>query len=337
MKITPCRPKKLPLRFLDWKQFVDVLGKAHRILAQYEGVIKSVEHPKRLFALLSIQEALASLEAEPNASSVEDVLSKEKFSLQTAVFSYQKALAFVQHYPQERPISCAFLCRLHRIIKKGAAESGKIRKRQNWIGPEGKGMSYAYFLPPSVSHIPNSLGNLKKYVSYPEKDVLVQLAIFFAQLLIIHPFMDGNGRLARVLVPFFLYKKKLLSSPLFYLSLYFKKHRLEYFERLFAITKENDWEGWIRFFLKGIIEEGRSLIDTALKIRSHFQQLLKEIKLSDKERKYLEYLFSSPIMKKERWEILKRLCKKLEILEEKGWVFTHKKYMMLSFLHKIMH
>ena len=106
---------------------------------------------------------------------------------------------------------------------------------------------------------------LNAYVNKKEKDPLVQLAIYFAQLLIIHPFMDGNGRLARSLVPIFLYKKGLISTPRFYLSAYFKRHRLEYFKRLYMISKKKDWEGWIRFFLQGIIEEGELMIRQCLR------------------------------------------------------------------------
>lgn len=101
--------------------------------------------------------------------------------------------------------------------------------------------------------------NLLQYMRKQEADPLVQLAIAFAQLLIIHPFMDGNGRVGRVMIPLFTYKKGVTSKPILHLSRYFKKHRLAYFEKLFAITTNKMWEEWIRFFLKGVIVESERL------------------------------------------------------------------------------
>ncbi len=340
MKIKPCRPKKLPLRKLDWEKFVDSLGRAHRKLAQYEEQIKRVPHPRSLFSLLVTREALDSLEKQPKSPTLEEVLIGQVFPEKVSnpliqwILNDRNALVMVGECSEREKISLAFLCRLHGIIKKDAREIpsqvGRIRDRQNWIGPEGRGRKEAYFYPPAASQLAANLKNLKKYAIYREKDPLVQLSIFFAQLLIIHPFMDGNGRLARAVIPFFLFKKKLISSPLFYMSVYFKKHRLEYFERLFAITKENDWEGWIRFFLKGVIESAEQSIQKIGAIRSLYEDMLKEMGDSLDHRKKLELLFTMPIMKKEKWEQLKSDCEALEMLEVKKWIVPYKKKTMVA-------
>ena len=107
---------------------------------------------------------------------------------------------------------------MHRILKK--EQNGKFRKRQNWIGPKGCTQKEAYFLPPLYTKVPQAMKELQLYGNKQEKDPLVQLAIYFAQLLIIHPFMDANGRLARCVIPLFLYKKKIIPAPRFYLSAY---------------------------------------------------------------------------------------------------------------------
>lgn len=115
-------------------------------------------------------------------------------------------------------------------------------------------MKEGYFYPPLPELVAKSMKNLERYYkSRKEKDPLVHLAIYFAELLIIHPFMDMNGRIARAIIPLFLYKKGLTPKPNFYMSAYFKQRRLKYFKQLYQITAENDWEGWIRFFLQGII------------------------------------------------------------------------------------
>ncbi|MBP7074048.1 MAG: Fic family protein [Rhabdochlamydiaceae bacterium] len=159
---------------------------------------------------------------------------------------------------KKQPLTLALFCKLHRKIlleAKNIKEAGKFRTRQNWIGPEGCSCEEGYFFPPNFKQVPRYMQNLKQYINSKEKDPLVQLAIFFAQLLIIHPFMDGNGRLARLLIPIILHKKEVLSSPIFEMDGYFKKNRGKYFEKLFQISSKNDWEGWIRFFLEGIIEK----------------------------------------------------------------------------------
>lgn len=158
----------------------------------------------------------------------------------------------------KQPFTLTLLRKMHRTIMKGSLPSGDIgrfRQRQNWIGPKGGSIEEAFFLPPRFEIVPEYMENLKSYINSKEKDSLVQIAIFFAQLLIVHPFMDGNGRLARALVPWLLCKKGLTSAPHFSLDNYFKKHRMKYFEKLNRISENNDWEGWIRFFLEGIIEE----------------------------------------------------------------------------------
>jgi Fic family protein len=163
------------------------------------------------------------------------------------------------HRKKKQPLTLALFCNLHRKIlseTKSTKEAGKFRTQQNWIGPEGCSREEGYFFPPPFKLVPKYMQNLKHYINSKEKDPLVQLAIFFAQLLIIHPFMDGNGRLARRLIPIILHKKEVLSRPLFEMEGYFKKNRGKYFEKLFQISTNNDWEGWICFFLEGIIEQG---------------------------------------------------------------------------------
>jgi len=163
--------------------------------------------------------------------------------------------------PKKPPrISFALLCTLHRKLVKTAKKKGDIghfRKRQNWIGPENEGIEKAHYLPPKASQIPRHMKNLSHYLHSKEKDPLVQTAIWMAQFLSIHPFMNGNGRVARAMIPIILCYKKLLPAPHFNVEPYFKKYRQAYFEKLFAITQNQEWEEWIRFFLKGIIYTGK--------------------------------------------------------------------------------
>jgi Fic family protein len=250
------RPVRLPLKDLNWQEFADLLWKAHAVLGRFDQMVRSVPYSTEVFSPLLHKELLSSHPSEKK------------------VIRYQKAL-HAATLGAKKPFTLSLLRKMHRLLKEGAAPSkdvGRFRSRQNWIGPEGGSIKEAYFLPPKFNDVPRYMDNLKQYLNSREKDPLVQLSIFFAQLLIIHPFMDGNGRLARALIPMILCKKKVISAPLFFMSAYFNNYRLKYFEKLFAISEKNDWEGWIRFFLEGVIEVGEKNLkkmSSILKNRAH--------------------------------------------------------------------
>ncbi len=227
-------PSALPLRRLKWSSFAKELAKAHAALEQFNGRM------------------------EKGGS----LLAKKLWDQETAKRKeYARALKFSCRHRGK--FSTRLLCKIHRAVKKNSGafkqDIGKIRRRQNWIGPEGKGIERAYFYPPKAALVRPCLNNLLEYADGPEKDDLVQLAVFFAQFLLIHPFMDGNGRVARALIPLFLYKKKVTAKPLLFMSRYFKKHRIDYFYKLYQISSRKNWEGWIRFFLKGLEESSDTL------------------------------------------------------------------------------
>ena len=142
------------------------------------------------------------------------------------------------------------------------------------------------------------LSNFEKYIHYEEKDTLVQLSIVHAQFEIIHPFVDGNGRVGRILIPLFLYEKKLLSSPMFYISEYLEANRDEYYIRLKAITSEKKWEDWIGFFLKSVIEQSKANSKKARAILELYEQKKERIQAVTRSQyviKILDTLFSKPI------------------------------------------
>lgn len=326
MKFKTCVPDKLPLRSLKWESFVNLIGRAHATLARFDEVVSSVKNPQDVFSLLRSEEVLASLESQTIAVTVEELLTGHSLQDKNIIkfLNYQKALLSASKRIKTQPFSFSLLCAIHGTIKKDQKdkkkEIGRFRTEQNWIGPVGRGIEEAYYYPPDVKILHAYMDNLKKYFSYKERDPLVQLAILFAQLLVIHPFMDGNGRVGRVLIPLFLYKKKLISAPLFYLSSYFKKHRYQYFDKLFTITTEHKWEEWIHFFLKGIIEEGECNMQKARKILSLYQQFNAEVGDSKEAKGVIDALFACPILSREKWNKQKAAVKRLKRLEEKKWI-----------------
>lgn len=277
MKIKTAVPPTLPLRSIKWEAFADLLGKAHAAVARYDEIIKSAENRQAVLSILTAEESLDSVESKKTKTRLIKILKhpgNRKLSGDAEnllqILNYRAALAKGKKRIEDHPFSGALLCELHGTIRKGAhvakKDIGRWRDRQNWIGPEGKGKEEAYYFPPTLSVMFKKLDNWLKYVRSKDKDPLVQIAIAFAQLLAIHPFMDANGRVARALIPLFLYKKKVTSCPIVYLSKYFKKNRFQYFNSLYAVNSKHRWEEWIRFFLEGIIEECEDNAKEAKKI-----------------------------------------------------------------------
>ena len=160
-------------------------------------------------------------------------------------------------------------------------------------------MAEATYIPPPPERVMASLDNWEKYIHSQEVDPLVQLAIVHAQFEIIHPFMDGNGRIGRMLVPLFLYEKKLIPYPTFYISSYLESHRAEYYDRLGSISRDNQWEEWIRFFLKAIAAESEKNSYKARQILSLYEEmkgLFVEWTKSQYSVLALDTLFAQPII-----------------------------------------
>lgn len=242
MDIKPATAPRLPIKHLKWEQLIPIIGSAREALGRFDETLKKTK-PQRLKALKN-KEARAFLQGKDSQQ----------------ITLAEKGLDFAIQWTKEKPLNLEFLCRLHAIVKQDGPnpeEIGRLRKRQNWIGPEGRPINEAYFFPPEAKKVPGHMRALFRYLHKKEKDPLVQLAIFFAQLLIIHPFMDGNGRVARIFIPVWAWKRGLLCKPALFLNCYFERNRLQYFRKLFEVSEEGAWEGWIQYFLKGIIEQSQ--------------------------------------------------------------------------------
>jgi Fic family protein len=242
-KIIPFRPRAFPPRGLNKKILAKPLQRASRLLEKYRAALEAAPPSKRLFSRLAYLEAIASLASQSHPK-------------QMMVAHYKEALLWA--CKRKTPWSKKFLCTIHRKAKsstKSKGDLGVYRNRQNWIGSEGCKIEEAYFYPPDKTKVEGLMRKLLAYAKKKQKEPLLQLALLVAQFLIIHPFMDGNGRIARILVPAFLYQKKLIPMPLLFLSRYLLRHRIAYFQHLFNNTANHKWEPWILFFLKGLIVE----------------------------------------------------------------------------------
>ena len=175
---------------------------------------------------------------------------------------------------------------------------GEYRRLPNWIGKPGSTIEQAEYIPISADKLPDAMSNWEKYIHEKTPDVLVQLAILHAEFESLHPFLDGNGRLGRMIVPLFLYSKESLHRPMFFISSYLESHRDEYYERLRAVSRDGDWTGWCKFFLNAIIHQAKENLDKTkaiLGLYDYKKDVIAEATRSQYGIKALDFLFSNPI------------------------------------------
>jgi Fic family protein len=193
---------------------------------------------------------------------------------------------------------------LHRILMSSVRgqdkNPGEFRLDQNWIGRQGCTMEQASFVPPNPLQLPDYLQAWERYLDSDDMDFLLQTAVVHAQFELLHPFKDGNGRIGRILIPLFLYQKRALSQPMFYLSEYLENHRDEYYQRLKAISADRDWNGWIAFFLRATTEQAGQNIRRVEAIKALYDEMkgaIQETTHSQYSVHLLDAIFSKPIFR----------------------------------------
>jgi Fic family protein len=187
-------------------------------------------------------------------------------------------------------------------VRGGRLQPGELRTSQNWIGPAGCTLANATFVPPPPHEVPQALSDLERFLhdggGLPP---LVQVGLAHAQFETIHPFLDGNGRIGRLLIAFLLTEKRLLAKPVLYLSHYFRQRRSEYYERLQAVRDAGDWEGWLAFFLDGVIDVSQQATHTAaaiLRMREDYRARITEHlgRAAANGQRVMDRLFDHPIV-----------------------------------------
>lgn len=306
----PYKPQKLPIQNIDWSAFIDLLGKANRYVARYDGLLQSIVNPEVLLSPLRTQEAVLSSKIEGTQATLEEVMEFEADALQSEknkgdifeVINYRMALMEGRRMMNERPLSLNDILSIHVLLLQGVRGEnkapGSFRKIQNWIGSPGSTMEQARYIPPAVPDMLDGLYNWESYLHDDEKDVLVQLAIVHAQFEILHPFIDGNGRIGRILIPLFLFHKEIIHQPIFYMSQYLENNRSAYYDALKHITDTGKWEHWIRFFLNGVIQQAEKNIKQTRDIIALYDSM--KIVLAEKTHsqwaiRCLDYIFTQPI------------------------------------------
>jgi Fic family protein len=309
----PYHPQKLPIEDFDWASLIPLIGRANRALARFDGVLQGLHNPEVLLAPMTTQEAVLSSEIEGTTATLSEVLkfeagqppaSEAKQEDVGEILNYRAALRHAKTKLLNQKFDLKLLLALHEILLNSVRgrdkDPGKFRTTQNWIGKPGLPQSMAYFVPPQPEMLPSFLANWEAYYHMDRPDPIVQLAVVHAQFEILHPFRDGNGRLGRILIPLFLYERKILSRPVFYLSAYLERHREKYVQGLRKLTDPKQWPGWLEFFLEAVEQQAAANSAQATKIQNRYEELKAEvlgITHSQFAIPLLDQFFKSPILK----------------------------------------
>ncbi len=305
-------PPREPALALD-AELLALLSKADIALGRLDGAAEALPNPDLFVFMYVRKEAVLSSQIEGTQTSLLEVLEFEAEALEPEpsqdleeVVNYIAALKYGLQRLVELPVSLRLIKEIHAKLMTGVRGSdktpGEFRTSQNYIGVAGEPLSRARFVPPPPEEMWESLDNLEKFLhdEAPLPD-LIRLGLAHAQFETIHPFLDGNGRVGRLLITFLLCERGILRRPLLYLSHYFKRYKTEYNDRLQAIRDTGAWEPWLKFFLQGVHEVSLEATGTARRImqmREQHRELIvaKLGKRTDRGLKLLERLFDVPVV-----------------------------------------
>lgn len=256
----------------------ELLSAADRSLGRLDGSVKTLPNADLFILMYVRKEAVLSSQIEGTQSSLQDVLAAEAKIFNPdrpqdagEVINYVRAMNHGLERLKSLPVSVCLIREIHKKLLSGARGAelrpGEIRSSQNWIGPGGCALNEAVFVPPPPGEVGNLLGQLEKFIhGGADLPLLVQIGLIHSQFETIHPFLDGNGRVGRLLISFLLCERGVLLKPVLYISHYFKRHRQEYYDLLQAVRDRGEWEEWLIFFLRGVVEVSGRAAETARSI-----------------------------------------------------------------------
>lgn len=309
----PFEPPMLPLQdgVIDQLKFIHELIDANKSIVEYETMLKNSKlHPKFLLRPVMLKEAVQSTKLEGTQVTLDDVMEVEAETkkvnkdIQEAL-NYYEALIKGMDFLQRIPLSNRLFKYLHEILLsnhvRGANRApGEFRKIQNFIGPEGCTIETATYVPPEPHLVYDYMSNLEKYINEPKDDFdeLIRVAIIHAQFETIHPFLDGNGRIGRILIPLYLYSKKVIEFPNFFISDVLERDKHKYYRFLNEIRYEGNWNQWIRFFLQCIKVQAKKNVQLIQDINELYERDLdvaSKLINSSHVRHMMNVMFQRPI------------------------------------------
>ena len=295
------------LRWTD--SLIGALSDADQAIGTLAGIAHTVENPHLLINPFIRKEAHLSSRIEGTQSSLSDLILFEASPAIAVdkpdvreVANYVHALTHGLERHEKLPMSLRLIRELHQVLMRdvrgGQARPGEFRKNQNWIGSPGRTANEARFVPPPLPQMNEALNHFEKFLhAKTALPALVRFALIHYQFEAIHPFLDGNGRIGRLLISLLLCIEKILSEPLLYLSAYFEKHREQYYDHLLEVSLAGRWEEWIIFFLRGISEQSRDAARRSrqlFQLRREFGDRVHQARRSVLLHKLIDHLFAYP-------------------------------------------
>ena len=302
-------PAALPPELEMDNEMVSLLIEANKQIYALESITVHIPSIKLFTSMYVRKEALMSSQIEGNHATLEDVLdpTKDKNSNRdlSDVVNYVKATDFAVERLKTLPLCNRLICETHAVLMnsvRGADKSpGEFRSSQNWIGGAGSTLKNARYIPPNVIDMAECMFELEKYMNSDDTlDTLIQASLILYQFEIIHPFLDGNGRVGRLLINLFLMKKKVLSSPTLYISYFLKSNRIEYYDRMNEVRAKGNYEQWVKFFLRAVKESAEDAITTINDLHRLHEENYEKIQTLGRSRinatKLFDYLEERPII-----------------------------------------
>jgi Fic family protein len=304
-------PQPLPPALeIDW-DLANTLSEADRSLSELSGVARTLPNPHLLIAPFVRREAVLSSRIEGTQAGFSDLLffeaapsAKPPTEDVKEVANYVSALEHGLARLKDLPVSLRLIREMHERLMHGvhgdSMTPGEFRRSQSWIGPPGCTLVDAAFVPPPVAEMTQALSDFEKYLHEPPVlPPLVRLALIHYQFEAIHPFLDGNGRIGRLLLTLLLCVEGLLPQPLLYLSAFFERHRQEYYRLLMAVSQSGSWTPWIAYFLRGIAEQSSDAVKRAnllLSLRQRYREKMQSARSSALLLQMVDDLFSTPAL-----------------------------------------
>lgn len=265
---------------LEWTPaLVRALSDADRAVGRLAGEGGRLPNPHLLIRPFVRREAVLSSRIEGTQATLGELLAAEAGAVVSRspadlreVANYVVALEYGIKRLPKLPLSLRLVRDLHARLMQGVrgnqATPGEFRRSQNWIGPPGCSLSNATYVPPPPSEVIGCLDSWEKFLHVTSLPPLVQVGLVHSQFEAIHPFLDGNGRIGRLLITLFLVERRILPRPLLYLSAFFEATRRDYYDRLLAVTERGEWEAWIEYFLNGVARQAEDALSRAERINT---------------------------------------------------------------------
>jgi Fic family protein len=309
-------PNPLPPRIPWSDELVRTLSRADAALSELSGLGSLLPNPHLLIAPYVRREAVLSSKIEGTTTDLSELLIDEANAGPPRdpddvreVRNYVRALEYGVKRLRDLPLSLRLVRELHERLLKGVrgnrATPGEFRRSQNWIGPPGSNPQTATYVPPPVDEMMPALDAWEHFLHEREKlPDLVQCALMHEQFEAIHPFLDGNGRVGRLLITLFLIERKRLSQPLLYLSAYIEANRSDYYELLQGVRTRGDWSSWLMYFLRGVAEIGMEAVERSGRLLALRERFRKKVAQLPRALKLLDFLMINPYVTVARAEKL---------------------------------